>query len=330
MQLFPVSSSILSSVHLTSFLQEQFNFSNKANCGLIKAGVNHNYLVQHNTNKYIYRVYCYNWRTEKEILAEISLLNHLQNSGIDIAYPIADKAGNFIQVFNAPEGKRFGVLFSYAEGEKQFTYTTETHFAIGAKMAQIHTKTTDLYLDRPAYNAETLLVESMHILKDFIALETEEMKCMQTMQHYLLKEYECVNISQIRKGVVHLDIWFDNLHIAPNNKITIYDFDLCGNGWICLDIAYYMMQLYTLEPDETIYTTKMDAFIEGYESVTKISDEEKRILPMLGVSLYFYYLGLQCQRFEDYSSMFINETYLKRYIVFRVKKYFDYHQLGLA
>lgn len=328
MQLFPVSSSILSSTHLIAFLQGHFNFSSETTCSLIKAGINHNYLVKHNGNKYVYRVYCYNWRTEKEIAAEISLLNLLQNNGIDVAYPIADKNGNFMQALLAPEGKRFGVLFAFAEGEKQFTYTTDTHFAIGEKMARIHTKTEGLHLDRVEYNTETLLLKSMNLLKDFIALETAEMQHMQTMRGYLLKEHERVNLSQIRQGTVHLDIWFDNLHITTDNKITIYDFDLCGNGWLCLDIAYYMMQLYTLELDEKVFREKMDAFLRGYESVVKISNEEKRILPMLGVSLYFYYLGVQCQRFEDYSSMFLNETYLKRYIMLRVKKYFEYNKLG--
>jgi hypothetical protein len=41
-----------------------------------------------------------------------------------------------------------------------------------------------------------------------------------------------------------------------------------------------------------------------------------------------FLLGVHLGRFEDYSNMFLNETYLKRYITQRVKKYFDYNKLG--
>jgi hypothetical protein len=44
---------------------------------------------------------------------------------------------------------------------------------------------------------------------------------------------------------------------------------------------------------------------------------------MLGVSMYFFYLGIQCQRFDNWSNVFLNETYLTRFINLLVKKYFD-------
>jgi Ser/Thr protein kinase RdoA (MazF antagonist) len=56
--------------------------------------------------------------------------------------------------------------------------------------------------------------------------------------------------SQIKTGIVHLDIWFDNLNIAPNNQITLFDFDFCGNGWFCLDVAYYVLQVHNIEKYE--------------------------------------------------------------------------------
>jgi Ser/Thr protein kinase RdoA (MazF antagonist) len=34
------------------------------------------------------------------------------------------------------------------------------------------------------------------------------------------------------------------------NKVTIFDFDFCGNGWLCLDIAYYILHLHNIEKYE--------------------------------------------------------------------------------
>lgn len=113
------------------------------------------------------------------------------------------------------------------------------------------------------------------------------------------------------------------MNITKDGQITIFDFDFCGNGWLSYDIAYYILQLHSTEHDNSQRNLKAAYFLRGYESVTKISDEEKRILPMLGVSLYFFYLGIQCQRYDNWSNVFLNETYLKRFINLLVRKYFE-------
>jgi Ser/Thr protein kinase RdoA (MazF antagonist) len=138
-----------------------------------------------------------------------------------------------------------------------------------------------------------------------------------------LAQFAKADVSQLRSGPVHMDIWFDNMNITDAGEINIFDFDFCGNGWQCLDLAYYILQLHSTEKDETEREAKKTSFLSGYESVTKITDEEKRLLPMLGVSMYFFYLGIQSQRFDNWANVFLNETYLKRFINLLVKKYYD-------
>jgi Ser/Thr protein kinase RdoA (MazF antagonist) len=159
--------------------------------------------------------------------------------------------------------------------------------------------------------------------------DTEEMNFMKSAQSYLFKEFKNVDTSKIRQGVVHLDIWFDNLNITNDNKVTIFDFDFCGNGWLCLDVAYYVLQLHNIEKYEAKdYQPKVDSFLKGYESITPLSTEEKRLIPILGVSLYFFYLGIQCQRYDNWSNSFLSENYLKRFINGLVKRYYDIYELG--
>lgn len=325
---FPVISSNLSTTHLALFFQEKYNFSKNTNVILLKAGINHTYLVKDGNNKFIFRIYSLNWRTEIEIIEEIRLLNLLKKQNISISYPIFDKKENYIQTLNAPEGERFAVMFSFAEGEKSLNYSEESHFKIGELMAQIHRITQHISLERVHYTPQMLLVDSLKQLEKFLPNDSEEMSFMKQTQLYLLDEFSKANIAKIRQGIVHLDIWFDNLNITKDSKITIFDFDFCGNGWLCLDIAYYILQVNSIERDETICKSKVDSFLAGYESITSISDEEKRIIPMLGVSLYFFYLGIQCQRFDNWSNTFLNDMYLKRFINLLVKRYFDLNKLG--
>lgn len=326
---FPVTNSNLSATHLGLFLQKKYALSKDAKCQLIKAGINDTYLVTDHTEKFVLRVYSLDWRTKTEIEEEIRLLNQLKENGISISYPIPDKENNHIQTLNAPEGDRFAVLFSFAPGEKQHIISEETHFQIGQLIARLHKITVNQRLNRIDYTPEVILMDSLNKVSAFLSSDTEEIHFMRSAQSYLMKEFETADFSQIRQGIVHLDIWFDNLNITADNQVTIFDFDFCGNGWICLDVAYYILQLHNIEKYEAKdYQPKVDHFLNGYESVTPLSAEEKRLIPMLGVSLYFFYLGVQCQRYDNWSNSFLSENYLKRFINGLVKRYYDIYGLG--
>jgi Ser/Thr protein kinase RdoA (MazF antagonist) len=328
MQPFPVTSSILSATHLAQFLQSNYSFGPNTFCQLLKAGINHAYLVTDGGKKAIFRVYSLNWRTEEEIKEEIRLLTLLQENSLPVSYPIADHNGNYIQPLNAPEGGRMGVLFSFAEGEKILSLSAELHYKIGQIMARFHQIIHNLTLKRNTYTAQVLVVDSVEKLALFLPAESPEMAFMYATQRYLLDVFARIDDDNVRRGVVHLDIWFDNLNITPDGMVTLFDFDFCGNGLLCYDIAYYIMQIHSTEPDETEFLTKKDQFLSGYESVTKISDEEKKLLPMLGEAVYFFYIGVQCERFDNFSNVYLNEVYLKRFINLRLKRWFDYNKLN--
>lgn len=329
MNYFPVSSSILSARHLAVFLQKQYNFGEKTDCQLIKAGINHSYLVSDQGKKFVFRVYTLNWRTRTEILEEIKLLNELKKHGIQVSFPIFDKNTNYIQELDAPEGERFGLLFSFAEGEKKIHDLPLTlHTRIGEMMAKMHKITQNMVLERTTYERQNLLVDSLAHLQKFSPEESEEMNFMKTAQAYLLAEMEKIEWAEVRRGVVHLDMWVDNMNIKNDQDITLFDFDFCGNGWLVLDLAYYILQIYYSERNDAECRLRTDYFLAGYESVCALSAEEKRILPFFVLSLYFYYLGVQSQRFENWSNVFFNENYLKRYITVFVKRFFESHQMA--
>ena len=320
---FSVISSTLSPTDIATFVREKYSLTANISCRLLKTGINHTYRIDDNNETFIFRVYSYNWRTKDEITEELNLLQLLKQNSISVSYPIADSLENFIQAIKAPEGLRFAVLFSYAQGHKIQNYSNGTHFEIGKLMAQIHGQTNNLEQRRITYATDTLLNQSLENIRQFLPDKTDEMQFLIATRPLLEKELLDADTHLLRKGIVHLDIWFDNLNISDKNKITLFDFDFCGNGWLCLDIAYYTMQLHNTEKDEKERAEKMRAFYSGYEAVEKISDEEKRLIPTLGVCLYYFYLGVQCNRFDNWSNTFLNEVYLKKYITVLIKNYYE-------
>lgn len=322
MKIFPVSSSHLSACHLAEFLKEKYELKDEAKCEFIRGGINDTYLVTSENEKFIFRIYSLNWRTEKEISEELRLLHLLKDHKIPVSYPISDKTGNEIQTLNAPEGERSAVLFTYAEGEKKHDLPADLHYQVGCVMATLHKVLNNKKMDRVHYTPEVLLEKPLSYISQYLSADSEEMQWMRSTQTVLLNELSKVNPGDVKQGIVHLDIWFDNMHISQENEISIFDFDFCGNGWLCLDIAFYVAQLTNVERyDADMYGPKIKSFLAGYESITPISTEEKRLLPLLGTTLYYFYLGIQCQRYENWSNTFLSENYLKRYIKGIVMKY---------
>ena len=310
---FPATESTLSAAHLAKLLQDQYNLDLETSCKLFRTGMNHLYVVTGGGYKYVLRVYTFNWRSKFDVSEELRLLRFLHGNGIAVAYPIADRNGEYIQEINAQEGVRYGVLFSFADGKKDPRFSAEVSYNIGVTMARIHQLTENFQVSRATYDSKTLLEDSLKRTQSFFSPKIDEMKFVGMLKDYLTMEYGKVNLKSLRTGVVHLDIWFDNMHFDNDDGITLFDFDFCGNGWLCLDIAYFLFQLYNTNADEAGFKQKAEAFLSGYESVQQISDEEKRILPMAGLCVFLFYLGVQCDRFDTWSNIFLNEDHLKRF-----------------
>ena len=328
MTVFPVTNSTLSPDHLAEFIQKEYQFNNGVSCKLLKTGISHTYLITIVKEKYVFRIYSLDWRTRNEILEELRLINLLKENKLPVSFPIADQNGDYIKELNAPEGLRYAVLFSHADGSKLLNYSAEIHYKVGQVMAGIHRVTENITLERVNYTADVLLEQSFECLKSFMSPQNPELAYMSGLKELLEEEFQKIDMSQIRNGAVHLDIWFDNMHFSEDQEVIIFDFDFCGNGPLALDIGYYVMQLFNLEKDEDEYNVKLNSFLKGYESVAPISNEEKRSIPFLSTAIYFFYLGVQCQRFDNWSNVFINEIYLERFIKMILKRWADYNMIS--
>jgi len=321
---FPVIASILSEENLGEFIKDKYNLNAGFHCKLFRTGVNHTYFISANSTKYVIRVYCYNWRTKSEIQEELGLLQLLKENGLSVSFPISDKENNLIQEINAPEGLRYIVLFSYAEGEKMRFMNNETCFEMGSLMARFHNITSNKSIDRTNYSSELLLNKSYELLAHFFSEDLSEMKYLKRIGLEISKTFQEIEQSQFQKGIVHLDIWYDNVSVKNKQEITIFDFDNCGNGFLFLDIGYFFIQLFHIEINKEIYESKVESFLNGYHKVRGITEKELKLIPAAGASIFAFYLGVQAQRF-DWSNIFLTENYLKMFVE-RIKTWKEYYE----
>lgn len=324
MNIFPVIASTLSETELGNFIKEKYGLNNDFKCKLFRTGVNHTYFISDNETKFVVRVYCHKWRIKNEIEEELALLNLLKENALSVSYPISDKEGNLIQEINAPEGIRYVVLFSFAKGKKKRFMSKETCFSIGLLMAKIHNLTENKTIQRINYDSELLVNKSYDNLKAFFSEDLTEMKLLKEIGRKISKRIQESNLLE-KKGIVHLDIWYDNLSVNNENEITIFDFDNCGNGLLILDVGYFCKQLFFIESDKKEYELKVQSFLDGYQKQRFLSKNELNLIPEAGASIFAFYLGVQAQRF-DWSNIFLTENYLKMFVG-RIKNWIDYYEV---
>lgn len=324
MTTFPVLASTLSAKALEGFIQEKYTFLQGASCSLFRTGINHTYFLSTTNEKYVVRVYCHNWRTLTEIKEELHLLEVLRKERISVATPIADDEGAYIQDINAPEGIRYVVVFTYAKGEKLRFMSNDTCATMGSLIAKMHLVTAHKRINRITYTSEVLLHQAYTALTRFFSEEISEMKFLKKLGKDISTAFQNANASQIQQGVVHLDIWYDNVSVLGPNEITIFDFDNCGNGALLLDVGYFCMQLFCIESDKSVYEIKVQHFLKGYQKERKLSAAELELLPVAGAAIFTFYLGIQAQRF-DWSNIFLTENYLKMFVG-RIRTWLDYYE----
>ncbi|RLJ34055.1 Ser/Thr protein kinase RdoA (MazF antagonist) [Chryseobacterium sp. 7] len=325
---FPTINSTLSPNALGQLIQQKYGLSDRTECSIFRLAMNHLYIVHDNEDKYVFRVYTYDWRTKSQIKEELRLLLHLKENNRQVAYPIKDKSNEYIQEIEAPEGKRFGVLFSYAKGTKTAKFSSQTSFLIGEALAKVHQSTEGFELERMSYNSENLLIKPVSRIKEFFHKNISEIEFLEKLSAFLTLKIQNADLSKMRHGSVHLDVWFDNLHIDDEKEITFFDFDFCGNGYLCFDISYFMFQLLSTHLNEEEYQEKVGSFLKGYETVTKISNEEKQFLPFACLAIMIYYISVQCDRFEHWTNIFLNEDHLKR-MVGNLKRWLEYNKIEI-
>ena len=325
---FSTINSTLSPNELGKLIQQKYGLSDKTECSIFRLAMNHLYIVHDDKNKYAFRVYTCNWRTKLEIEEELRLLLYLKETDRQVAFSIADKSKNYIQEIGAPEGKRFGVLFSYAKGTKTAKFSHQTRFLIGQALAKVHQSTENFELKRMSYNTQNLLKNPVLRTKKFFNKNISEIEFLEKLSAFLTLKIENIDKQKVRYGSVHLDVWFDNLHIDDEKEITFFDFDFCGKGYLCFDISYFLFQLLATNLNDEEYQVKAESFLKGYETVTEISNEEKKLLPFACLAIMTYYISVQCDRFEYWTNIFLNEDHLKR-MVGNLKRWIAYNKIEI-
>jgi Ser/Thr protein kinase RdoA (MazF antagonist) len=319
MPVFPTQYSTLSAAALNIHLQDNYGLTG-TNCRLLIRNVSDTYLLEGDTEKYIFKIYRDAHRKHTEILAEVDLLNILKADRLNVAYPITDKNGQQLQQFNAAEGIRYGVLFSFAEGEPVYDLSSEHLHTLAHAMAHFHniSSKTKLQYPRHEFTVDTMLLQPVEVVAPAFKNLPDEYAILKDLSTKVADRINNFDTSKISFGYCHYDFLPKNFHFEDAYTLTFFDFDFCGWGMLANDIASFYVHYFmettlnkiTMERGEADYKL----FIDAYREVRPFTDEELEAVPYLGFAFWVFYLRFQYDNYDDWSNTFFNDRFLRERI----------------
>lgn len=316
MAIFPAQYSTLSAPALGKAIEAWYGFSG-LRCRYLLRGVSDTYVLEGTREQYILKIYRDAHRSLQEIQGEVELLNYLHQGGCRVSYPVKDREGRQIQSFEAAEGIRYGVLFSYAAGKPVTEPSDEQITITGREMARIHhiTSTLTLSHERRVYNNDTTLLQPIAALAPAFTELPEEYGYLQDTAAMIIKKLNNLDTSGFSYGYCHYDFFPKNFHFDEHNHITFFDFDFSGKGFLVNDMMSYwnhfalnaILGRSSREESERAF----QVFLAAYRTVRSVSDEEISMIPYLNFGFWIFYMGFHYEHFDDFSTQFFNTRFLK-------------------
>jgi Ser/Thr protein kinase RdoA (MazF antagonist) len=321
---------MLSSKALQAFIIQQYG-DPALTCRLLLRNVSDTYIIEKaGAPMYIFKVYRISHRTLHEIKGEVELLNRLRKGGAAVSYPIPDLHGNQIQDFNAPEGLRHGVLFSYAKGSNIYDLNEAQLQLVGREMAKVHNITANLQLahERETYDINRLLLQPLEILAPAFKDHAEGYTYLKDTAQKVIEQLNALSTDSFSQGYLQYDFLPKNFHFDEQGQLTFFDFDFTGKGWLANDVASFFMHFFfhvgTNKMTQPAADHDFQVFIDAYRTVRPFSDDELKAVPYLGFIFWIFYLGYQYTHFEEWSNWFFTPRYLTDRVQV-IKRYVEAH-----
>ena len=261
-----------------------YNLGNLRKFEGIKEGIeNTNYSIETDKGKYILTIY--EKRVNKDDLPFFSeLMLGLSNKNFICPKPISNKNSSYISDL---QNKKF-MIVSRLEGKSKKNLSPSDCKIVGRESAKLHEITKKFHFKRQ----NNFSVKSWRKIFDQVKDECNKI-------HPDLPKLIEGNLIDVEKdwpnslpnGIIHADLFSDNIFFKNNKFSGFIDFYFSCNDFYAFEIAVCFNALCFdgVKENLSFNVTKAKKFMEGYNEVRKISDEEKKSIKVLsqGAALRF-------------------------------------------
>lgn len=286
---FPVMHSVLSATALLAEVTEAYAIGAPVACQFLRSRSNDVYLLTTRHERYILRVYRAR-RSLPEISYELELLVHLAAKGVSVSVPITGKDGSVARAVPAPEGTRYLVLFTYAEGEPISWEDESQSYRAGQLVAMIHSTSDDFQTRHPRFSLDLdrLIASPPAVLRPLLIDRPADWGYLAGFGSRLRARAEAAVATGLDWGVCHGDLG-GNIHIGHDRTLTVFDFDSCAPGWRMYDFATVRW----------VPGVAWDAFLRGYAESRPLGAANLDAIPVFEAACRLFHLGLRASYAAD-------------------------------
>ena len=252
--------------------------------GGIKEGIeNTNYSIETEKGKYILTIY--EKRVKETDLPFFSnLMVELSKNGFICPKPIPNKENNYISNIN---NKKF-MIVSFLDGKSKNNLSPFECKIVGREIAKLHKITKNFKFIRK----NNLSVRSWRGIFTQVKdrcnkIHSELPKLIEANLTSIEREWP----KSLPSGIIHADLFSDNIFFKNNKFSGFIDFYFSCNDFYAFEIAICLNALCFdgFKQNLSFNVTKAKKLIEGYNEIRKISKDEKIALKVLsqGAALRF-------------------------------------------
>jgi homoserine kinase type II len=248
--------------------------------GIAEGVENTNYLIHTEKGPYFLTLY------EKRVAPAdlpffLGLMEHLAKAGINCPTPVHDRQGRVLRTLAG----RPAAIVTFLEGVWIRRPQPRHCGALGKALAGLHVAGRGLELKR----ANALGLAGWRPLFERFATRADEIApgLAATIRHEL--DYlEASWPAGLDEGVIHADLFPDNVFFLGDTLSGLIDFYFACNDALAYDVAI-TLNAWCFETDYSFNITKGRALLKGYQSVRPLTPEECGALPVLarGAALRF-------------------------------------------
>ena len=240
--------------------------------GIAEGVENSNYLLHTSGGSFILTLY------EKRVAKNdlpffLGLMGHLASHNITCPQPVLNKSGEALGTLAG----RPAAIITFLEGMWPRRPTAAHCAGVGAALAKMHLAGADFKMSRP----NGLSVKGWRPLFDQAADRANDVH--HGLRALLSAELDYLEThwpADLPKGVIHADLFPDNVFFLGDKLSGLIDFYFACNDMFAYDVAI-CLNAWCFEIDHSFNVTKARAFLAAYARERQPSDEERRALPLL-------------------------------------------------
>ena len=257
-------------------LSKKFNLGKKIKFQGIKQGIeNTNYLIKNKDNRYILTIF--EKRVQKKDLPFfMKLMDSLNQKKINCPKPLKDNNGKYFTLIK----KKSACIVTFLNGKDKKTLSNKNCYDAGKNIAKLHKASHKIKL----YRKNSMSINNLDSLLKSIKFKSKTISPnLKSVLKKNLKEIKKDWPKNITKGIIHGDLFIDNIFFNKNKFAGFIDFYFSSNDYLMYEIAICINALCFDKKNNKFVMNgeKIKNLINGYQSIRKISKKEKNALNTL-------------------------------------------------